>query len=245
MKSRSRLIGCYNWNIFDVLIYCWQVCTMWDLNVGHMWIPRWTDPVLFRASLVSWRGHCVYGWAPVFTNGWHYLSGHHCHSDSNYGKAYDGPALIWRPRLSHWHPLGILIYMMAWHWFGNHGSYSKDNLSKRSCQVGKLWGGGGGGGPCPNIVTFSPLKDMITVFLWSIIENDNERVVNFHSVHWRDLLRIPTRVCLYLIYSGQGLCWCRVINATNDPEFMTYKLVLGTLDDRYIVGNVQMSTIYL
>ena len=38
-----------NWNILDVLIYCWQVCTTRNLNAGHMWIPRWTDPVIFRA----------------------------------------------------------------------------------------------------------------------------------------------------------------------------------------------------
>ena len=77
------------------------------------------------------------------------------------------------------------------------------------------------------------------------ISYENECVVNFHSVHCRALLRIPTWVCLYLIYSGQGLCWCRTINATNDTEFMKYKSVLNVMNDRYMVGVLQISTIYL
>ena len=48
---RERMVASFSddWNILDVLIYCWQVCTTRNLNVGHMWIPRWTDPVIFHA----------------------------------------------------------------------------------------------------------------------------------------------------------------------------------------------------
>ena len=36
------------WNIFECFVCCWQVCAMWDLNVGHVWIPRQADQVIFH-----------------------------------------------------------------------------------------------------------------------------------------------------------------------------------------------------
>ena len=87
------------WNKLGVLIYCCQVCTTWDLNVGHMLIPRWTDPVLFHASLVSRKGCSVCGWdvhlssemtpASVMVK---------CVHASGLSQFIRLPALLWAPR---------------------------------------------------------------------------------------------------------------------------------------------------
>ena len=70
------------------------------------------------------------------------------------------------------------------------------------------------------ILLFFPIKTNNCISVVYHISYGKEYVLYFDSVHCRVLLRIPTWVCLYLIYSGQGLCWYRAINATNDPEFM-------------------------
>ena len=96
---------------------------------------------------------------------------------------------------------------------------------------------------CPNIVIF-PIKRNNRISVVHHISYGNECVVNFHSVHCRALLRIPTWVCLYFIYSGHGLCWCRAFSATDGHEFIKYTTMLNVACDKCIVSNVQMSNIY-
>ena len=75
------------------------------------------------------------------------------------------------------------------------------------------------------ILLFSPLKE-ITVGPTYVVHHilyGNKCVINFHSVHCQALLRIYTWVCLYLIYSGQWLRWCRNISATNDLSLLNIR----------------------
>ena len=94
----------------------------------------------------------------------------------------------------------------------------------------------GGWVSLPKYCYFSPLKNNC-ISVVSHISYELECVVNFHNVHCRTLLRIPTWMSLYLIHLGQGLCWCRTINATNNPNNNNnkYKSVLNVKNERYIV----------
>ena len=95
---------------------------------------------------------------------------------------------------------------------------------------------------------FSHIKEITTFCCLSYICMS---VGLFRSFHCRALLKSPTGMCLYLIYSGQGLhcrrtcqvnldifespidfqSGSRTINATSDPEFMKYKSVLNLISD--------------
>ena len=102
--------------------------------------------------------------------------------------------------------------------------------------IGRVGEWVGGWVSLPKYCYFSPLKNNC-ISVVSHISYELECVVNFHNVHCRALLRIPTWMSLYLTHLGQGLCWCRTINATNNPNNNNnkYKSVLNVMNERNIV----------